>query len=72
MSVSYVLLNTSFLLTEICSNSTRQYVVTEMAWPILDYAQRCTVKSEWTDCRYFVFGSASLLYIKCGGIVRSF
>jgi len=31
-----------------------------------------TVKSEWTDCHYFVFGSASLLYIKCAGMVRSF
>ena len=31
-----------------------------------------TVKSEWTDCNYFVFGSASLLYIKCAGMVRSF
>ena len=31
-----------------------------------------TVKSEWTDCNYFVFCSASLLYIKCTGVVRSF
>jgi len=31
-----------------------------------------TVKSEWTDCHYFVFGSASLLYIGCAGMVRSF
>jgi len=31
-----------------------------------------TVKSEWTDFHYFVFGSASLLYIKCVGTVRSF
>ena len=30
-----------------------------------------TVKSEWTDCNYFVFGSASLLYIKCAGMARS-
>ena len=31
-----------------------------------------TVKSEWTDCHYFVFGSASLLYIECAGMVHSF
>jgi len=43
-----------------------------LSHPLGDLEVTNAVKSEWTDCHFFVFGSPSLLYIKCAGMVRSF